>query len=67
MPTEKELINERLRKLEEIRKLGVNPYPYKYEYTAQANELNSKYEKLKNEEKIPILKILLKLQEELWL
>jgi len=50
MPTEKELINERLRKLEEIRKLGVNPYPYKYEYTAQANELNSKYEKLKNEE-----------------
>ena len=50
MPTEKELINERLRKLEEIRKLGLNPYPYQYSYTAHAADIHSKYAKLKKEE-----------------
>lgn len=53
MPTEKELIQERLKKLEEIRKLGINPYPYKYEYSARAEEINSKYAGLKKEEHTP--------------
>ena len=50
MPTEKDLINERLRKLDEIRKLGVNPYPYRYDKTHLATDISSKYSKLKNEE-----------------
>jgi len=51
MPNEEALIKERLRKLEEIRKLGVNPYPYKYEPKHKAKQLAEKYEKLKPEEK----------------
>ncbi|MBW3002770.1 lysine--tRNA ligase [Candidatus Woesearchaeota archaeon] len=50
MPTEKELIKERLKKLEEIRKLGINPYPYNYEQKDFAADINSKYAKLKKEE-----------------
>jgi lysyl-tRNA synthetase class 2 len=52
MPTEKELIKERLKKLEELRKKGINPYPYNYDYTHHAKELHSKYDKkLGKEEK----------------
>ncbi len=40
MPTEKELIKERLRKLEDIRKLGINPYPYNYEQKNKAEEIS---------------------------
>ncbi len=50
MPSEAELIAERKRKLEELRKKGVNPYPYKYEPTDKAALLQRKYEKLAPEE-----------------
>ncbi len=50
MPTEKDLINERLRKLDEIRKLGVNPYPYRYDKTHLAADISAKYAQLKKEE-----------------
>ena len=50
MPTEKELIQERLRKLEDIRKQGVNPYPYSYKYTHHAKDIHAKYSKLEKEE-----------------
>ncbi len=50
MPTEKDLINERLRKLDEIRAKGINPYPYRYDKTHLAADISSKYAKLKKEE-----------------
>ncbi len=50
MPTEEELIKERLRKLKDIRAQGVNPYPYKYEPKHHAADINAKYAKLHNEE-----------------
>lgn len=50
MPTEKELIDERIKKLNELRKLGINPYPYSFERTKHAVEITSKY-KLKPEER----------------
>jgi len=46
MPTEEELIAERKKKREELLKLGVNPYPYKYEQTHHAKELLEKYHDL---------------------
>ncbi|MBN1644648.1 lysine--tRNA ligase [Candidatus Woesearchaeota archaeon] len=51
MPTEKELIAERLRKLKDLRALGVNPYPYKYNVKNKATELQKKYAALAAEEK----------------
>ncbi|MBR9691752.1 lysine--tRNA ligase [Candidatus Woesearchaeota archaeon] len=47
---EAELINERLRKLEEIKQLGINPYPYSFDVKNTAKELKEKYAKLKEEE-----------------
>ncbi len=43
MPTEKELIDERIRKLQEFRKLGINPYPYKFSPTHTARQIIEKY------------------------
>ncbi len=51
MEDENRLITERKRKLEEIRKLGFEPYEYRYEPTHKADGLLKKYSKLKNEEK----------------
>jgi len=50
MPTEEELIKERVRKLKDIRMLGINPYPYKYEPKNKASDINSKYANLQKEE-----------------
>ena len=47
MATLKELRDERLRKLEELKKLGVNPYPAKTERThALAEVVDQLYENL---------------------
>jgi lysyl-tRNA synthetase class 2 len=43
MPTEAELIAERVKKLEEFRKQGINPYPYKYSPTHTARQILEKY------------------------
>jgi lysyl-tRNA synthetase class 2 len=51
MTREEEMIKERLKKIDELRKLKVNPYPYSYEKKNNAAELQSKYSKLKPEEK----------------
>ncbi len=45
------LVEERLKKLEELKKRGINPYPYRYSVADQAKEVQSKYTHLKNEEK----------------
>lgn len=48
---EEQLIKERLRKLEELKQLGINPYSYSFEQKNHANEIQEKYKKLKKEEK----------------
>lgn len=44
------LVEERLKKLEELKKRGVNPYPYRYHKSQHAQEVQSNYAHLKNEE-----------------
>ncbi|MEE9525491.1 MAG: lysine--tRNA ligase [Candidatus Woesearchaeota archaeon] len=48
---EAELIKERLKKLEQLMQLGINPYPYSFDVKNTASELNEKYSKLKAEDK----------------
>jgi lysyl-tRNA synthetase class 2 len=48
---EEELIKERIRKLEEIRKMGINPYAYRYDVKDYAEEIKQKFSKLEKEEK----------------
>lgn len=51
MPTEQELIGERIRKLEELRKLGINPYPYSYKRTHHTSDILATYKDLKPEQR----------------
>ncbi len=51
MPTEEELIAERKRKREDLIKLGINPYPYKYEPTHNSIIILEKYKGLQPEER----------------
>ncbi|MBT3406755.1 lysine--tRNA ligase [Candidatus Woesearchaeota archaeon] len=44
------LIQDRLRKLNDLRELNVNPYPYSYQPTHKAKDINEKYAGLKAEE-----------------
>jgi len=48
---EEQLIQERKRKLEELKQLGINPYAYSFEQKDHAEEIKGRYRKLKNEEK----------------
>jgi len=50
MATMKELREERLRKLEEIKGLGLNPYPAKTERTAMAGEIVANFEDMEDQE-----------------
>ncbi|MBI2628488.1 lysine--tRNA ligase [Candidatus Pacearchaeota archaeon] len=47
MSREDQIVQSRINKIEELRKKGVNPYPYKYEVKNSAAELQEKYKKLK--------------------
>lgn len=49
MATLKELRNERLRKLEELKKLGVDPYPATSKRTHTTEEIVSAFDKLENQ------------------
>jgi lysyl-tRNA synthetase class 2 len=51
MGREDQIVSERLRRIKELRNLGVNPYPYKFDVKDHAGELQKRYEKLKPEEK----------------
>jgi len=51
MQPEEQLINRRIEKLGKIKKLGINPYPYKFEANNFSKDILEKYSKLKNEEK----------------
>lgn len=46
---EKELRQTRIKKAEDLRSLGVNPYPYKFDVTHHAAGLQAQYEALENE------------------
>lgn len=50
MATLKDYRNERLRKLEELKKLGVNPYPAKAERTHTLVQITDEFEKLEHQE-----------------
>ncbi len=47
---EHELIQERLKKLDEMRKRGINPYPYSFDVTHHADDLLKKYHHLQAQE-----------------
>lgn len=51
MGREDQIIQSRIKKIEELKKLGVNPYPNKYEFKNYTSELQEKYKKLKKEGK----------------
>jgi lysyl-tRNA synthetase class 2 len=51
MGREDEFIEQRLKKIEELKKLGINPYPTKYDVNAFSNDLQEKYKGLANTEK----------------
>ena len=50
MGRKEQIINERKRKLSELRKL-VNPYPHKFDLSTYSDDIKNKYNKLKNDEK----------------
>jgi lysyl-tRNA synthetase class 2 len=50
MATLKELRSERLRKLEELKKLGINPYPSKAVRTHKLKEISDSFEALEGQE-----------------
>ncbi|MDO8516805.1 MAG: lysine--tRNA ligase [Nanoarchaeota archaeon] len=49
MGREEEIVNERLKKIEEMRKLGINPYAYKFDKKDFCADLQKEYKKLENE------------------
>ena len=51
MEEEHRLIQERQRKLKEIRDAGINPYPYRYDPTHTANAILEEFKKIKKGEK----------------
>ena len=51
MARQDEILKERLRKIEELRKKEINPYPYSYEKKISFSELQEKYKKLKQDSK----------------
>lgn len=51
MGRQEEILKERLRKLELLRKDGINPYPQKIKISNKISEIKSKFSKLKEEEK----------------
>jgi lysyl-tRNA synthetase, class II len=50
MGREKQIIDNRLRKIKELRELNINPYPYNFDKKNSTQELQKKYLDLKNNE-----------------
>jgi len=51
MGREEEIINERLRKLDEVIKKGIEPYPHNFHKQNNSEDIKEKYSKLKNDER----------------
>ncbi len=45
------IVNERIRKLNELKKQGIDPFPHKFDRSHKSIDLKEKYKKLKNGEK----------------
>lgn len=50
MGREDEIVKERMRKIDELRRAGVNPYPHKFEKKNNSLDLQKEFSKLKNQE-----------------
>jgi len=50
LPEQNELIKSRLDALEEIKKLGINPYPYRFDISSSSTEILSGFKDPQNEE-----------------
>lgn len=50
MAREEEMLKERLKKIEDLRKAKTNPYPYSFSVKNKASNLLEKYSKLKNDQ-----------------
>ena len=48
MGREEQIINERKRKLEELKRKNINPYPYKFDVKNYSSEIKKKYNNLKD-------------------
>lgn len=51
MGREKQIVDNRIKKIEELRVMGVNPYPGKFNVKDLANDLQEKYKSLKKDSK----------------
>jgi len=51
MGREEEIINQRLKKIEELKKAGIDPYPYNFDKKNNSSELQEKYAKLTADER----------------
>lgn len=51
MGRQDEIVKERLKKIAELKKQGINPYPYSFDKKENAAELQEKHKSLKNEAK----------------
>ena len=49
MGRQEEIVKERLKKISELKNIGVEPYPYRYEPKDSAGSLHEKFKGLKNE------------------
>ena len=56
MGREEQIINERLRKLKELKQQGINPYPAKYDVKHHSLDWQEKNKKIKNEKTTGIKK-----------
>ncbi len=52
MGRQEQIINERKRKLEELRKSGIDPYPHEFNVKDYSDEIKEKYKKLKSDERV---------------
>lgn len=51
MGREEEIINERIRKLNELKKIGINPYAHKFDKKDSSVDIKTKYDKLAPDER----------------
>ncbi len=49
---EKQIIDEKIKKIAALRKKGIDPYPYKFKQKDFSEDIKEKYGKLKNDEKV---------------
>ncbi|MBR9704394.1 hypothetical protein GOV12_03210, partial [Candidatus Pacearchaeota archaeon] len=51
MGRKEQIIGERKKKLDEIRKMGINPYPHNFDVSDYSDDLKKKHKKLKDNQR----------------